>query len=499
MGNAQQALSAVAGGVIGFFIGGPAGAIAGLQYGLLAGALLFPTQLPGVQGPRLEDFETLHADPGAPVYVGWGTFVVPGFRMYLGEPKEIATTEEVGGKGGPSQEVTTYTYLQTLALGLCEGPIEGVRRIWENGELVYDAREQQEGESTAEYDARIAKSAEYWQTLTLYLGTEDQTPDPTLELELGAGNVPAFRGLAYIVFPDRQLRADQANRHPAFKIEIAAAEKPVAKRTTRVVFTTEATWNVWVVPAGVTKIDMLLVGGGGGSTNDGLASPRGGGGGGGVLTIFDVPVTPGSSIMVWVGAGGQNELGTWPSTPGRGETTRVVIGSTTYEAGGGGASNQMVLTLRDGLPENGNGCGGDMLFPSVLAPGTGTGDGHPGGAAWASFSPETVHLSASGGGGGAGGPGEDAQPGVGGAGGPGLIPPHNLAPWGTDIGEGGYFGGGGGGRNFGADTWTNAPNGVGGGAPNTGGGGNGGEPGNFGVPGYSGIVVFIYETPEEES
>lgn len=494
MGNAQQALSAVAGGVIGFFIGGPAGAIAGLQYGLLAGALLFPTQLPGVQGPRLEDFETLHADPGAPVYVGWGTFVVPGFRMYLGEPKEIATTEEVGGKGGPSQEVTTYTYLQTLALGLCEGPIEGVRRIWENGELVYDAREQQESESTAEYDARIAKSAEYWQTLTLYLGTEDQTPDPTLELELGAGNVPAFRGLAYIVFPDRQLRADQANRHPAFKIEIAAAEKPVAKRTTRVVFTTVATPIVWVVPAGVTKIDMLLVGGGGGGTSQGVALARGGGGGGGVLTIFDVPVTPGSSITVNVGAGGQNELGGGPSA---GQITTVVIGSTTYEAGGGGASDQLGTTRRDGWPENGNGCGGDSLFFSVFAPGTGKGDGHPGGAAWAS---ETFNLNASGGGGGAGGPGEDAQPGVGGAGGPGLIPPHNLAQWGTDIGEGGYFGGGGGGRNIiTAETWTNAPNGVGGGAPNTGGGGHAGEPGNPGVPGYSGIVVFIYETPEEES
>src|SRR5690606_24285428 len=143
------------------------------------------------------------------------------FRMYLGPVEEIATTEEVGGKGAPSQDVTTFMYRQTLALGLCEGPIAGILRVWENGQLVYDVRPQQEGESDEAYAARIEMSEVYETTFTLYLGDEDQEADPTLETEQGAGNVPGFRGLAYIVFPNRELKQEQGNRHPVFKIEVA--------------------------------------------------------------------------------------------------------------------------------------------------------------------------------------------------------------------------------------------------------------------------------------
>src|SRR5690606_23394456 len=147
MSNPQQFISGVIGGVVGFFVGGPAGALYGLQIGLTVGTLLYPTQLPGVEGPRLTDFESIHADPGAPIYIGWGRFAVPGYRLYLGEVIEVSNTEEVGGKGGPEQEVTTFTYFQTLALGLCEGPITGLLRVWENGKLVYDVRDQLEDES----------------------------------------------------------------------------------------------------------------------------------------------------------------------------------------------------------------------------------------------------------------------------------------------------------------------------------------------------------------
>ncbi len=220
MSNTNQLLSTVAGGVIGFFVGGPAGALRGAQIGFLAGSALFPGELPAQRGPRLEDFETLHADPGSPVAIVFGTAAVSGFRLYIGPATEIEATEEVGGKGGPTQEVTTYHYLQTLAIGLCEGPISGVRRIWENGKLVYDVRPQLDGESDDDYAARLEMSERYEGTFVLYLGTEDQLPDPTLELEQGAGNVPAFRGLAYIVYPNRELRKDQAERHPAFKIEV---------------------------------------------------------------------------------------------------------------------------------------------------------------------------------------------------------------------------------------------------------------------------------------
>ena len=220
MSNVGQALTAVVGAAIGFAIGGPTGAAYGFQAGLLGGSLLFPTKLPEQFGPRLEDLNTTTATLGNPVAITWGTFPVPGQVLGLGCVEEVATTEEVGGKGAPEQTVTTYTYFQTLALGLSEGPICGILRIWENGEPKYDIRPQQADESAQAYSARLDASTQYSETFTLYLGDETQLPDPALEIIYGVDNVPGFRGLAYIVYPDRQLRDDQARRHPQFRFEI---------------------------------------------------------------------------------------------------------------------------------------------------------------------------------------------------------------------------------------------------------------------------------------
>jgi hypothetical protein len=226
MSNAGQAGSAIVGGIIGFVVTGfnPMGALYGAQIGLLAGTLLFPTQLPGVQGPRIEDLLTTTAQLGVPVPIIYGTVAVPGTVIFLSCVEERSTTEEMGGKGGPEQSVTSYTYYQTIAVGLCEGPISGLLRIWENGELKYDVRAQQSDETAQEYADRIEMSSEYGAGFFVYLGDEVQEADPTLESIMGVGEVPAFRGLAYVVYPDRQLLDEQARRHPQFRFEVWQGE-----------------------------------------------------------------------------------------------------------------------------------------------------------------------------------------------------------------------------------------------------------------------------------
>jgi hypothetical protein len=220
MSNAGQAVLTIAGAVIGWFVGGPTGAMYGAQLGLLAGTIISPTQLPGVYGPRIEDLATTSAQLGAPVPIIYGTMAVPGTVMFLSCVTEVTQTEEVGGKGAPEQTVTTYSYYQTIALGLCEGPINGILRVWENGELKYDMREQQDGEALQDYADRIEMSSEYGARFVLYLGDETQEPDPTIEMTMGVNEVPAFRGLAYILYPLRQLTDDQARRHPQFRFEV---------------------------------------------------------------------------------------------------------------------------------------------------------------------------------------------------------------------------------------------------------------------------------------
>lgn len=220
MSNPGQVALAVVGGVVGAFVGGPTGAAYGIQIGLAVGSVVSPTQLPGTFGPRLNDKRTTTAQLGEPITELYGTDVVAGTVIWLGDVTEHADTEEVGGKGAPQGENTTFSYTQSIAIGLCKGPRSGIRRIWENGKLVYDSRVQQSGESSDDYSARLAAAIEYASGLTIYAGDESQLPDPTIELKEGVGNVPAFRGLMYIVYTDRALKDDQGQRHPSFKFEI---------------------------------------------------------------------------------------------------------------------------------------------------------------------------------------------------------------------------------------------------------------------------------------
>lgn len=220
MSNSGQTALTIVGAIIGAYFGVPA---YGAQLGYLAGTLLFPTQLPEQFGPRLEDLQGSSAQVGVPVIDTWGTMAVPGTVIWLGPRVEVSTTEEVGGKGAPEQEVTTYTYYQSIAVGLrgsTHRPIGGILRIWENGKLVYDVREQQDDETVEAYTERTEASYAYQAGFILYTGTTDQLPDPTIESVEGVGNVPAFRDLAYVVFPNRQLTDEQARRHPQWRFEV---------------------------------------------------------------------------------------------------------------------------------------------------------------------------------------------------------------------------------------------------------------------------------------
>jgi uncharacterized repeat protein (TIGR01451 family) len=62
--------------------------------------------------------------------------------------------------------------------------------------------------------------------------------------------------------------------------------------------------STWVVPAGVTSVQVEVWGGGGGSGGAGAHFASTGGGSGGSFVEFTVPVTPGNTYNLTVGAGG---------------------------------------------------------------------------------------------------------------------------------------------------------------------------------------------------
>jgi hypothetical protein len=217
---AQLALGAAAAGV-GFLVGGPAGASIGWAVGAAAGGYLF-AESSVAEGPRLQELRVQTSALGLPVALLVGTVRAAGNVIDISELRETRSEEDVGGKGGPSNTQVTYSYEVDVDIALGEallGPIVGVRRIWANGQLVYDVG------STASAGALFV-SAEFARGLVVYPGSTDQLPDPTFEALRGVGAVPAYRGLAHAVISG--LRLEQYGRAlPNLEFEVVCSGAPV--------------------------------------------------------------------------------------------------------------------------------------------------------------------------------------------------------------------------------------------------------------------------------
>ena len=147
------------------------------------------------EGPRLESFLLQTSRDGAPMPRVFGRVRLAGQVIWASHIRESQTDTPVGGKGGgPTQ--TEFSYSISFAIGLCEGEIAGVDRIWANGAPL----------ETVGVDMRV------------YTGTDAQMPDPIIAATEG-GDAPAFRGTAYLVFEDFPLAA-YGNRLPQLNIEV---------------------------------------------------------------------------------------------------------------------------------------------------------------------------------------------------------------------------------------------------------------------------------------
>ncbi len=243
MSNPIQAITTVAGAVLGFFfLGGPVGALKGAYWGYMAGQIIDPTDLPNVRGPRLEDLKSQSSMVGGPVPLVFGTMAISGNIIWADDLTETKHKDTQGGKGGPSQTSITYSYSQKFAVGLCESPLEGmaaiqgIRKIWANGKLIYDKTNPlfdfdigdfiEHPHNFGEFFIqlfqkafrKLAANSNLETIMAVYDGTQT-TADPTIESVEGVGNVPAYMGLAYVVFDEMQL-ADYGNRAPELLFEV---------------------------------------------------------------------------------------------------------------------------------------------------------------------------------------------------------------------------------------------------------------------------------------
>ena len=187
------------------------GAAIGSQVGALAGSFIDQSlfgaagQSRALNGPRLTELRVTGSSEGAPIPRLYGRARIGGQIVWATDFEEevVTTSQGGGGKGGalgPQSKTTEYRYYASFAVALAEGEIAGIGRVWADG---------------AELDLSTA-------TWRLHAGSETQAPDSLIEAHEGAGNAPAYRDVAYVVF-ERLALAPFGNRIPQLSFEVHRA------------------------------------------------------------------------------------------------------------------------------------------------------------------------------------------------------------------------------------------------------------------------------------
>lgn len=138
--------------------------------------------------------------------------------MYGTPPRKVTKpVPRASRKGSPPRQTNETFVVDVLAYAIsCRNPVD-LQKIWLNGELVYHR--------DATDSALVAKSAKTAATFQFFNGTTTQLPSNDIVLREGAGNVPAFRQISYIVFKEVDL-SNYGNSYPSFTCLVEQINPP---------------------------------------------------------------------------------------------------------------------------------------------------------------------------------------------------------------------------------------------------------------------------------
>lgn len=160
---------------------------------------------------RIEALQLQSSAYGVTVPVVYGTTRVSGNMIWYGDFKAIAhtTTQSSGGKGGGgvTQENTTYTYSASVMMGVCEGSITAIPRIWKDKQVLVD------GATTAlaQLSMSLATGAE-GQSTWAYLSSFTPTGGTIGSQALG------YSGLSYVYAQDYALGNNASCVNHSFEV-----------------------------------------------------------------------------------------------------------------------------------------------------------------------------------------------------------------------------------------------------------------------------------------
>ncbi|MBS0342014.1 MAG: hypothetical protein JSS56_15955, partial [Proteobacteria bacterium] len=197
----------VVGTVVGAYFGYP-------QLGAMAGAMIGSAVDPTtIQGPRINETGAQTVAEGVPRNVVYGTWPCTGNVIQRGPLIKKEVSESQGKGGAKFKREEAY---RTFAVGICEGPVGGLLRVWQDNKLVYDV---------TPGSGMLAESARWMVNKRFYAGDETQLPDPTLELL--DPDTTAHRGSCYMVF-DTENVTNLQGAISQYKFEVAEYLAPGA-------------------------------------------------------------------------------------------------------------------------------------------------------------------------------------------------------------------------------------------------------------------------------
>jgi hypothetical protein len=497
----RQVITAI-GTVVGAYFGAP-------QLGFMIGSMIGNAVDPQIiKGPSIGDVATQTSQEGVPRPIVFGLSPpIAGNIIVAGPPRKVIRKKSQG-KGGP--KVKTEHVYRTYAIGICEGPITEVVRVWRNSELVWDAKEDEEinyhsfnDEGFAGYFIRRAtNNAVFTDNVQFFEGTYDQEPPPELEEIFGVGNVPAHRGTAYMLVVNEDL-TDLRGAIPQYMFQV----RITSDDDTELIYHAGAhTWSKPAANLESISYEMLASGSGGGAGNsqgpDGAGGEGGGGGEYRAGTILEAVLGATESIVV--GAGGAGGIGADVNIAADGVSGAntnfgshaLAVAGTKGRGGGSGSINTgLGGTGGTGGTGEAGGAGGPGSSPAVIPPfeassGGSTVKSGPGGGGGGGRT--NVGGTHGGAGGSVTNPAAPAAGGAGGATGTATVDglPGSPGASGPNNGAGG---GGGGGGSRGFSGLTQGADGAGGGSYGAGGGGGGSSigaaSGGNGGAGADGILI----------
>jgi Putative phage tail protein len=155
---------------------------------------------------KIEALQLQSSAYGVPITVTYGLTRASGNLLWYNGFKATAhtTSQSQGGKGGGgvTSQSTTYTYSSCVMMGLCEGAITGVPRIWK-GKTVF-------GDAATTALAQLG--------LSLATGAVAQATWPYLTTSY-ASQAIGYSGLAYVYAQDYALDTNAALDNHSFEIQ----------------------------------------------------------------------------------------------------------------------------------------------------------------------------------------------------------------------------------------------------------------------------------------